>query len=501
VSGDPTVGAEIAGYRIETVLGSGAMGVVYRARQRSPDRDVAFKIITPAFARDPSFRRRFLREVDAAAAIEHPHILPVYEAGEFDGSLFMASRLVTGPDLRQILGRSGALDVERAIEIVRQVGEALDAAHARGLVHRDVKPGNILVTQGSDGRDFCYLVDFGVSTWSPSAAATVTATGQLAGTANYVSPEQVEGGAVDGRADIYALGCVFYECLTGRPPFAGRGPAAILYAHLHEAPTPLRSQRPDLPSSIDAVVDRMLAKQPAERYASCSAMSDDLRSAIAAPAGQPASPAAPPVGARSVPYRRSSAWLAGFVAAAIAALAIVGGALFALSGGSGGDGGTGSSSSPRLVLIRRGIQVTASSTAPASTDAAGNPVTYVPMNVVDGDVSTAWRTPGDGKGAWVTLIFDNPIDVVRIGMIPGYAKVDPTTGANRFEQDRIITSVRYDVPGLPSKTQTFRPVPAPQFMRLGATTSRITVRILGTTPAGGLDYTAISEIYVYAYRQ
>lgn len=162
------------------------------------------------------------------------------------------------------------------------------------------------------------------------------------------------------------------------------------------------------------------------------------------------------------------------------------------------------SSSPSIAppqLIREGVGVTASNTAQSSTDASGNAVTYVPASVVDGDVQTAWRTPGDGRGEWVTLIFENPIDVVRIGLIPGYAKTDPETGANRFLQDRIITSVRYLIPGLPRTTQTFRPVPEPQFVSLHATTSLITVKILGTTEPGGLDYTAISEIYVYGYRQ
>ena len=152
-------------------------------------------------------------------------------------------------------------------------------------------------------------------------------------------------------------------------------------------------------------------------------------------------------------------------------------------------------------LIREGVQVIASDTAPSSTDAAGNMVTYVPANVIDGDVETAWRTPGAGKDESVTLIFDNPINVVRIGLIPGYAKTDPQTGVDRFLQNRIIETVAYQVPGLPNTTKTFRPLPVPQFVRLDATTSRITVKILETSASGGLDYTAISEIYVYGYSQ
>jgi hypothetical protein len=162
------------------------------------------------------------------------------------------------------------------------------------------------------------------------------------------------------------------------------------------------------------------------------------------------------------------------------------------------------SSSPSAApprLIREGVQVIASDTAPSSTDAAGDPVTYVPANVIDGNVQTAWRTPGDGHGESITLIFDNPINVVRIGLIPGYAKTDPQTGANRFLQDRIIDSVAYQIPGLPNTKKTFRPLPVPQFVRLRATTSRVTVKILGTSASGGLDYTAISEIYVFGYQE
>ena len=171
------------------------MGVVYVARQRSPERRVALKLITPAFANDEVFRRRFLREATAAAAIEHPHILPVYAAGESNGTLFMAMRLIDGRDLRAILRDRRSFRSSGSKRIVGQVGGALDAAHARGLVHRDVKPGNVLVAEQSDAEeaDFCYLMDFGVSTWTASSAATITATGQMVGTANYMAPEQIEG--------------------------------------------------------------------------------------------------------------------------------------------------------------------------------------------------------------------------------------------------------------------------------------------------------------------
>ncbi len=495
------VGTDVAGYEIESVLGQGAMGVVYVAHQRSPERRVALKLITPAFATDEGFRRRFLREATAAAAIEHPNILPIYAAGESNGLLFMAMRLVEGRELRDILRDAAGLSPDRVVSIVRQIGSALDAAHARGLVHRDVKPGNVLVTrQEAEEPDLCYLTDFGVSTWTSSSAATITGTGQLVGTVNYVAPEQIEGARVDGRTDLYSLGCVLYECLTGLPPFAGRPPAAVLYAHLHEeAPGPT-SVRPDLPPPVDAVVARALRKAPEERYPSARDLTHDLRAALGGSTPSSATVAiAPPSASSTVPRAR---WRTGWVIATVmvAALLFAGAAIAVLAlTGRGPATSEGPTRTPDL--IREGVQVTASQTAPASTDAAGNVVTYLPANVIDGDVQTAWRTPGDGHRESVTLIFDNPVDVVRIGLIPGYAKTDPQTGANRFFQNRIITEVRYLIPGLPPIEQTLRPVPVPQFVDVDATTSRIDVVVVATTEPGGLDYTAISEIYVYGYPQ
>jgi serine/threonine protein kinase len=500
---DRIVGTDIAGYSVESVLGRGAMGVVYVARQHSPARRVALKLITPAFAGDEVFRRRFLREATAAAAIEHPHILPVYAAGESNGTLFMAMRLVDGEDLHEILRGSAELPIGRVVAIAGQVGAALDAAHGRGLVHRDVKPGNILVTRQADAEeaDFCYLTDFGVSTWTASSAATITSTGQMVGTANYVAPEVIEGGRVDGRADQYSLGCMLYECLTGGAPFGDRGPAATLYAHIHEqAPAP-SSLRRGLPMGVDAVTDRVLRKVPAERYASCRDLARDLRAALA---GSPKAPARVRLASTSnrsaiARSRRRAIWVAAAALATALVGTVAGFAFFGLPDGGSGQSSSASAATPRL--IREGVQVTASNTAPASTDAAGNPVTFVPANVIDGNVETSWRTPGGGLGETITLIFDNPVEVDRIGLIPGYAKTDPQTGANRFLQDRIIKAVTYQIPGLPNTKQTFAPQPVPQFTTLHVTTSRITVKILDTTASGGLDYTAISEIYVYGFEQ
>ena len=501
---DRAMGTEVAGYAIESVLGRGAMGVVYVARQASPERRVALKLITPAMADDRSFRDRFLREARAAAAIDHPHILPVYAAGETDGVLFIAMRLVEGEDLRTILHAGGPLEPERALSIVWQIGSALDAAHARGLIHRDVKPGNILVAPRSedDDEDFCYLADFGVSTWATSSAGTLTSTGHMVGSLHYAAPEQIEGRRAGPAADVYSLGCVLFECLTGHPPFAGRTAPGILYAHLHEDPPAASPLRPELPSGVDPVLARALAKDPEERYGSCRGLGRDLHVTLA---GEDVErPASGPVRApRPVPRRRDR-WLGG---AALVATVLVAAVLVALfvRGDAGPRGGGSPKGSPpptgAVERIRRGVQVTASLTAPASTDAAGHPVTFLPKNVIDGNVETAWRAPGDGHGVTLTLLFDNPVDVVRIGLIPGYAKTDPETGVNRFQQNRIIRRVRYVIPGLPPIEQTFRPQPVPQFVRVDATTGRITVEILDTGPAHGADDTAISEIYVYGSPQ
>ena len=494
---DAIVGSEVAGYSVESVLGRGAMGVVYVARQRSPARLVALKLIAPAFANDEAFRRRFLREAAAAAAIEHPHILPVYATGESDGTLFMATRLIEGLDLRELLARLGTLPLARVETVARQVGEALDAAHARGLVHRDVKPGNVLVVEPADAddEDFCYLTDFGVSVWTASTAETVASTGHLVGTANYVAPEQIEGGRVDGRADQYSLGCVLYECLTGRPPFGGRNPPATLYAHVHEPAIPPSDLRPGLPGRADAVLARALRKDPADRYGSCREFAKDLRDGLSAsPPVQPAS-TVDMVEAWEPASRRRRPWLS-------VTVGVLGAALVAITASVAfRDGAPPITPKPRPELIRDGVQVIASSTAPSSTDAAGHPVTYMPANVIDGEVGTAWRTPGDGHGETLTLIFDNPIDLVRIGLIPGYAKTDPESGVNRFTQNRVIRSVTYEIPGVADTRKTFRAAPAPQFVRLHATTSRVTVRIRETSEPGSADFTAISEIYVYGFLQ
>ncbi len=269
VSDDRRVGTELAGYRIESLLGWGGMSVVYLAEDLRLKRRVALKLLAAALAEDRSFRDRFLRESELAASIDHPNIVPIFEAGTTDDILFIAMRYVEGPDLRERLQR-GRLDPADAIGILAQVASALDAAHARGLVHRDVKPSNVLLDTGArpDGSDHVYLADFGL-TKRVSEKPGSGDNGNLLGTIDYVAPEQIAGDEIDGRADVYSLGCVLYECLVGQPPFRSDSDLAVVFAHLEtESPAP-SAGRPELPAALDAVIARALAKDPEQRYPSC----------------------------------------------------------------------------------------------------------------------------------------------------------------------------------------------------------------------------------------
>src|SRR3954453_14732232 len=267
-------GTQFGAYRIESVAGQGGMGVVYRATQLGLDRAVGLKVITPAFAHDEEFRARFQRESKLAASIEHPNVIPVYEAGEQDGTLFLAMRYVDGTDLKSLLGREGRLEPIRSARFVNQIGVALDAAHAAGLVHRDVKPANALLAS----QDHVYLTDFGLTKRAASGSA-MTKTGQMVGTVDYVAPEQVEGGSVDARTDVYSLACVLYHLLTGHVPFDKRTEMAKLFAHVHEDPPRPSDAVPGLPGPLDDVVWRGMAKEPSKRYLSAG---DLGRAALAA---------------------------------------------------------------------------------------------------------------------------------------------------------------------------------------------------------------------------
>jgi len=292
-SGELAVGSRVAGYVIEGQIGRGGMAVVYRASDTRLNRTVALKVLAPDLAGDTAFRQRFVREMRAAASVDHPHIVPVFDAGEADGALFIAMRLVIGQDLRTLLDSERRLPAERVADIVAQIASALDEAHSRGLVHRDVKPGNILISAvpGSGEPDHVYLSDFGLSKPALSSAQ-LTLTGQFLGTLDYMAPEQVEGRAIDGRADLYALGCTAFEMLTGAPPFKRDQGLAVLWAQLQAPPPSLRALRPDLPPAIDQVIARALAKSPNDRYRSCMTFATALRAACGLGQAEPGSPAA-----------------------------------------------------------------------------------------------------------------------------------------------------------------------------------------------------------------
>ncbi|HEY4853561.1 MAG TPA: protein kinase, partial [Streptosporangiaceae bacterium] len=273
-------GSQVASYRIVEQIGRGGMAVVYRARDIRLDRWVALKILAPDLALDQVFRQRFIRESRAAAAVDHPNIIPIFEAGEAEGVLFIAMRFVSGQDVRSLLDREGTLPAARATGIVAQVASALDAAHACGLVHRDVKPANMLLSDMAKRgtADHVYLSDFGVSKQSDSTSS-LTSTGQLVGTLDYLAPEQVEGRPVDGRTDVYALACAAFEMLAGVPPFKRDQSMAVLWAQLSAPPPLLTSRRPDLPPAVDHVMAKALAKSPNDRYDRCLDFASSLQGA------------------------------------------------------------------------------------------------------------------------------------------------------------------------------------------------------------------------------
>jgi streptogramin lyase len=274
-----TAGDEIAGYTLESLVGRGGMGEVFRAVDAHLARAVALKVLAPGLVHDEASRERILRESQLAASLDHPNVIPVYAAGEADGHVYIAMRLVEGSDLRSVLRRDGRLEPARAIALVAQVASALDAAHARGLVHRDVKPSNVLIDEQQQ-REHCYLADFGITT-TASDLQPADVSQRLLGTLAYVAPEQVRGDPVDARADVYSLGCLLFECLTGEVPFVRDSDIAVVFAHLEEAP-PMPSERVgELPPELDAVIARALAKQPDDRYATCGELVDEARRALA----------------------------------------------------------------------------------------------------------------------------------------------------------------------------------------------------------------------------
>jgi len=275
-------GSVLGGYRLEEQIGRGGMAVVFRATDERLGRQVAIKILAPALRADRAFRRRFVRESRAAAMIDDPHIIPIFQAGESGGLLFIAMRLVSGGDVRGLVRQHGPLPGARSAAIVSSVASALDAAHAAGLVHRDVKPANMLLDARPGRPDHVYLSDFGLSKGMLSPPG-LTGEGMFVGTPYYVAPEQIAGGQVDGRADQYSLACAAFELLSGAPPFRGDNPMAVIHAQAFDQPPSLTSLRPGLPPAVDPVLARALAKAPADRYPTCQDFAESLRAALGLP--------------------------------------------------------------------------------------------------------------------------------------------------------------------------------------------------------------------------
>ena len=288
----PRVGEDFAGYRLRAVLGRGGMSIVYEAENMRLGSTVALKVLAPELSTDDVFRTRFLKESRIAASLNHPNVIPIYDTGPCEELLYIAMRYVAGSDMRTVLDRHKRISSGQALLLIGQTGRALDAAHRQGLVHRDVKPANVLIERGADDDpDHVYLADFGITKHTLSRSG-LTATGQFVGTIDYMAPEQIQDKSVNGRADIYSLGCVLYESITGQVPFVKDVDAAVIWAHVEELPTPPSAIRSELRGGIDEVIMRALAKDPNDRYPTCREFVDAARAAlepVPQTAGAPAS--------------------------------------------------------------------------------------------------------------------------------------------------------------------------------------------------------------------
>ena len=420
-------GSTFAGYRIESLIGRGGMGVVYKATDFSLDRPVALKLVAPELAEDERFRSRFLREPRLAASLDHPNVIPIYEAGEHEGRLYLVMRFVEGSDLKSLLEREGKLPPEQALSILGQVAGALDAAQRRALVHRDVKPANVLI----DESGHAYLTDFGIT---KQLGGDSTDTGRMVGTLDYLAPEQIRGDPVDGRTDVYALGCLLYECLAGAPPFRRATEAETLWAHMQEEPAPLRDHR-----GLDPVLRKAVAKDREDRYASCAELIDAAAEALGmarAPRAAPRSIVPPAV------RRHGRAILAGglLLLAATIALAIVTG---------GEDGMVGPIGNGVAAIDPADGSVTSftESEAPPGNVAVGEGGVWVLNN----EAKTVSRIDPDTKE--VTETFDTPgvpselavgEGALWVGIAGGRGGTNATVGVARMDPDdgRVTATAR-----------------------------------------------------------
>jgi len=281
VAAEIGAGSELAGYRIVRQLGQGGMGAVYLAERIADGERVAFKVLLSEMALNEEFRARFDRESRYAAALNHPNIVRVHEVGEADDLSYMVMDFVDGSDLATKLAQEGPLEAAQLIQILAQVAGALDAVHETGLFHRDVKPANVVIASQDQSEEIrCYLTDFGLSKRPSQDSQPLTAFGFFVGTLDYTAPEQIQGKTLDPRVDVYSLGCLLYECLTGLPPFQRQREEEVLYAHLQDPPPKVTEHRPDLTGQIDDVVAKAMAKAPEERYPTCAELVDEARAAI-----------------------------------------------------------------------------------------------------------------------------------------------------------------------------------------------------------------------------
>jgi serine/threonine protein kinase len=410
---DLFVGSTIAGCRLDAVAGRGGMGVVYRATQLALDRTVALKAIAPRLAEDEAYRERFQRESQLAASLEHPNVIPVYEAGELDGTLYLIMRWVDGTDLRALLSAEGRLDPSRALRLLRPVASALAAAHRRGLIHRDVKPANVLIATDNGEEEHVYLTDFGIA--KRTDGQSLTRTGVLVGTLDYTAPERIEGAKGSPATDIYAFGCMLFEALTGHVPYPRSTEIAKMHAHLNEPLPSLAADQPGIPRALERVVATAMAKRPEDRYASAAELVAALDAALAeieestqqptrlspvvpdlptvlsaqepVPTPPPAEPPAPRRTESPQRPRSRLPWLAGAAVAAVVAIVVV--IAVAISGG-----GTSRPNSPS----------TTASTGTVATANIGTPVIHGPGLTNANPIKLAATPAGiaaDGKHAWV----------------------------------------------------------------------------------------------------
>jgi YVTN family beta-propeller protein len=423
MSTDSRVGSEIAGYRIESVLGRGGMGVVYVARHLRLDRTVALKVVSPDLAEDPKFRDRFVRESRLAASLEHPNIVPIYDAGEAEGTLYLAMRLIQGTDLKSLIAEDGGLDPGRTVRLLEQAAGALDTAHQAGLVHRDVKPGNVLI--GAPGRgEHAYLSDFGLTKRMTSDSG-ITGTGQFVGTLDYAAPEQFEGKRLDGRADVYSLGCVLYECLTGDIPFRRDNQAALVYAHLMADPPKVTEAKPDLPQAVDAVVAKGMAKKPEDRYSTAGELLADARDILGAEGvgvGVAATKAAPPPGREPAgpPPGPETRWprpaLVGAGALALVAVVLAAVLLSTRNGGKPGAASStgGSASAAALSSKDRVVRINPNTRQVVASIAAGRG----PRGVALGEGSVWVANSGDGTVSRIDPVANKVTGTIPVGKRP-----------------------------------------------------------------------------------